>query len=130
MSTRKRAVRWGFACPQSKVSGRRLWGHFAAKFGPAENFFREHFVANFCPLVFIEAGGKNFTPEKLPRRRGRRTQRTHCDAHLRAVIAALEPQGDRREPTRKNAPGVRRGPGGGFKPAACSTSSRQPCREP
>ncbi|MBK8091786.1 MAG: single-stranded DNA-binding protein [Verrucomicrobiaceae bacterium] len=81
----------GFACPQSEVSGRRLWGHFAAKFGPGENFFREHFVANFCPLVFLEAGGKNFTPDKLPAAEAAALN-AHCDAHLRAVITALEPQ--------------------------------------
>ncbi|MBL9130225.1 MAG: single-stranded DNA-binding protein [Verrucomicrobiaceae bacterium] len=81
----------GFDCPQSEVSGRRLWGHFAARFGAAENFFAEHFVANFCPLVFIEAGGKNFTPDKLPAAEAAALN-VPCDAHLRAVIAALEPE--------------------------------------
>jgi single-strand selective monofunctional uracil DNA glycosylase len=81
----------GFDCPQSEVSGRRLWGHFAARFGAAANFFREHFVANFCPLVFIEAGGKNFTPDKLPAAEATPLNAL-CDAHLRAVITALEPQ--------------------------------------
>src|SRR5882672_8199035 len=37
----------GFACPRSEVSGRRLWGLFAARFGAAENFFRDHFVVNY-----------------------------------------------------------------------------------
>lgn len=81
----------GFDCPQSEVSGRRLWEHFATRFGAAENFFREHFVANYCPLVFIEAGGKNFTPDKLPVAEAV-TLNEHCDAHLRAVISALQPE--------------------------------------
>jgi len=36
----------GFDCPRSEVSGRRLWGLFAERFGTADKFFAEHFVAN------------------------------------------------------------------------------------
>ena len=81
----------GFDCPQSEVSGRRLWGHFAARFGTPEAFFREHFVANYCPLVFIETGGKNFTPDKLPIAEAAALNEP-CDTHLRAVITALQPE--------------------------------------
>lgn len=81
----------GFACDKSEVSGRRLWGLFAQKFGPAENFFKEHFVANYCPLVFMIASGANFTPDKLPAAEASRLE-TACDEHLRAVIAALKPE--------------------------------------
>jgi single-strand selective monofunctional uracil DNA glycosylase len=45
----------GFACTRSEVSGRRLWGLFAERFGSAEAFFAEHFVANYCPLAFLTA---------------------------------------------------------------------------
>ncbi|MDD5299094.1 MAG: hypothetical protein PHD65_01215 [Gallionella sp.] len=55
----------GWDCPRSEVSGRRLWGLFAERFGAADNFFAEHFVANYCPLVFM-AGARNVTPDKLP----------------------------------------------------------------
>jgi len=55
----------GFACARSEVSGQRLWGLFRARFGAPEAFFAEHFVANYCPLVFFE-GGRNLTPDKLP----------------------------------------------------------------
>jgi single-strand selective monofunctional uracil DNA glycosylase len=81
----------GFDCPQSEVSGRRLWGHFAQRFGKAEAFFKEHFVANYCPLVFIEEGGRNFTPDKLPAAEAA-TLNKHCDDHLCAVIATLQPE--------------------------------------
>ena len=81
----------GFDCPNSEVSGRRLWGLFAQRFGKAEAFFKEHFVANYCPLVFIEASGRNFTPDKLPAAETVALEKA-CDAHLRAVIAALEPE--------------------------------------
>ena len=56
----------GLASPRSEVSGRRLWGYFAQRFGTAENFFAEHFVLNYCPLVFMEDGARNLTPDKLP----------------------------------------------------------------
>ena len=41
----------GFACLKSEVSGRRLWGLFAERFGSADDFFRDHFVINYCPLI-------------------------------------------------------------------------------
>ena len=42
----------GFACTRSEVSGRRLWGAFKERFGTAEAFFKDHFVAN-CLSSFI-----------------------------------------------------------------------------
>lgn len=81
----------GFACKNSEVSGRRLWGLFAQKFGTAENFFKDHFVANYCPLVFMEEGGKNRTPDKLPARETEAMEAL-CDVHLRQVIYTLEPE--------------------------------------
>jgi len=81
----------GFDCHRSEVSGRRLWGWAAARFGPADAFFEQCFVLNYCPLVFLEASGRNFTPEKLPAAELRLLQDA-CDAHLRAAVAALQPQ--------------------------------------
>jgi single-strand selective monofunctional uracil DNA glycosylase len=80
----------GFACERSEVSGRRLWGLFQTRFGAAENFFKEHFVANYCPLAFF-AGGRNVTPDKLP---AHETDPLYaaCDAHLRSLITVLEPE--------------------------------------
>ncbi|MBI3415320.1 MAG: single-stranded DNA-binding protein [Verrucomicrobia bacterium] len=81
----------GFACARSEVSGRRLWGLFADRFGAAENFFGEHFVANYCPLAFLDEGGRNLTPDKL---RADETARLFaaCDEHLRQLITIMEPQ--------------------------------------
>ena len=81
----------GFACKRSEGSGKRLWGYFAQRFGKAENFFQEHFVANYCPLVFMVEGGGNFTPDKLPRAEASPIEAA-CDEHLRSVVAALEPE--------------------------------------
>jgi single-strand selective monofunctional uracil DNA glycosylase len=79
----------GFACPRSEVSGRRLWGLFQERFGSAEAFFAEHFVANYCPLAFFD-GGRNLTPDKLPAREAGPLYAA-CDAHLRELAAALRP---------------------------------------
>lgn len=79
----------GFACTRSEVSGRRLWGLFQQRFGDAESFFAEHFVANYCPLAFFE-GGRNVTPDKLP---AAETEPLYaaCDRHLRSLVDALQP---------------------------------------
>ncbi len=81
----------GFDCTQSEVSGRRLWGLFAQRFDSAEHFFREHFVANYCPLVFMEESGKNFTPDKLPTHESAPLTAA-CDRHLHSVVSAMQPE--------------------------------------
>lgn len=81
----------GFACARSEVSGRRLWGLFAERFGRAEDFFADHFVANYCPLAFFEETGRNLTPDKLSAAQAAPLLAA-CDAHLREVVATLQPQ--------------------------------------
>ena len=80
----------GFACQRSEVSGRRLWGLFRERFGSADCFFRDHFVLNYCPLVFMEESGKNRTPDKLPPLE-REALFAPCDEHLRQVVELLSP---------------------------------------
>ena len=80
----------GFACPRSEVSGRRLWGLFAARFGRAEDFFAEHFVVNYCPLAFFDAAGRNLTPDRLSTAQSTELFMA-CDAHLRCVVRLLQP---------------------------------------
>lgn len=81
----------GFACARSEVSGARLWGAIASHWKTPDRFFREHFVANYCPLVFMEANGRNRTPDKLPARE-RDPLFEACDRHLEALVDALEPE--------------------------------------
>ena len=81
----------GFECRRSEVSGRRLWGWAAARFGAAEHFFDQWFVLNYCPLVFLEESGRNFTPDKLPAATLRALQDA-CNRHLAAALAALAPE--------------------------------------
>jgi len=80
----------GFACTRSEVSGARLWGFFKGEFGTADRFFAKAFVANYCPLVFVEASGANRTPDKLPKSE-REPLYAACDQALGEVLAALAP---------------------------------------
>ena len=86
----KRLVQ-GLACPRSEVSGRRLWGLFAERFGTAKNFFADHFVANHCPLAFLEATGRNRTPDQLPATEAAPLLAA-SDKHLRRIVKILRPQ--------------------------------------
>ena len=81
----------GFACRRSEVSGKRLWGWAAARFGSAPAFFEHCFVLNYCPLVFMEASARNLTPDKLPAAVAAPLFKA-CDTWLRQVVAIYEPQ--------------------------------------
>jgi single-strand selective monofunctional uracil DNA glycosylase len=81
----------GFGCAQSEVSGRRLWGWAASRFGTAAAFFEDWFVLTYCPLGFLEASGRNFTPAKLPVAH-RRALNDACDRHLAIALDALQPE--------------------------------------
>ena len=80
----------GFACPRSEVSGARLWGWAKARYGTPDAFFHQAFVINYCPLAFMEASGRNRTPDKLPN-----AERTAlfavCDQTLAETIALFRP---------------------------------------
>ena len=81
----------GFDCGRSEVSGRRLWGLFSEKYPDADDFFSEHFVANYCPLVWMSETGANITPDKLPKEEMEPVEAA-CQEHLEKVIAALKPE--------------------------------------
>jgi single-strand selective monofunctional uracil DNA glycosylase len=86
----KRGIQ-GFDCARSEVSGRRLWGWAAARFGTAQRFFAQWFVLNYCPLALLEASGRNFTPDKLPAVVLTQLYAA-CDRHLATALEALAPQ--------------------------------------
>ena len=48
------------------MSGTRFWGWARDRFGTAERFFEQVYVANWCPLVFMSESGRNVPPDKLP----------------------------------------------------------------
>ena len=80
----------GLECAKSEVSGRRLWGLFAEKFPEAHDFFKDHFVVNYCPLVFMEESGKNRTPDKLVVSETKPLEEL-CDQHLLEIVEIFEP---------------------------------------
>jgi len=81
----------GFAATRSEVSGRRFWGLMNDRFGSARAFFRKNFVANYCPLMFLDSRGGNVTPDKLSKT-DREALFEICDRFLGETFRALEPQ--------------------------------------
>jgi len=81
----------GFACTRSEVSGTRLWDAIADHWGTPERFFAEHYIANYCPLLFMEETGRNRTPDKLAPQE-REVLFEACDRHLERIVQILEPQ--------------------------------------
>ena len=80
----------GFQCARSEISGSRLWGWAKQRFETAERFFERFFVVNYCPLCFMDEGGRNLTPDKLPARE-HRALFAACDAALAKIISELRP---------------------------------------
>ncbi len=81
----------GFACTRREVSGRRLWGWARDRFGTPERFFGRFFIANYCPLAFLERGGRNLTPNRLTARE-RAALLKPCDEALVALVEDLQPR--------------------------------------
>jgi single-strand selective monofunctional uracil DNA glycosylase len=80
----------GFSCPRCEVSGQRLWGWARERFGTPERFFERFFVANYCPLAFVEESGANRTPDHLPASE-RGPLLAACDEALLRVADVLRP---------------------------------------
>ncbi len=81
----------GFDCSRSEVSGRRLWSWAKETYETPDRFFETFFIANYCPLVFMEGpNGRNRVPEKLPKSE-RVPVFEACDDALRSTVALLQP---------------------------------------
>jgi len=85
----KRPVQ-GFQCHRSEVSGRRVWTWARSLFGDPDSFFSRFFVYNYCPLLFLEAGGRNRTPDRLTAAE-KAPLFLACDRALRRSCRALQP---------------------------------------
>ncbi|MCC6142798.1 MAG: single-stranded DNA-binding protein [Candidatus Hydrogenedentes bacterium] len=81
----------GFACRRSEVSGTRLWGWARDRFETPDRFFRRFFVWNYCPLCFMEASGRNFTPDKLSRAE-QQALFAACDQALAQLVQVMQPR--------------------------------------
>jgi single-strand selective monofunctional uracil DNA glycosylase len=86
----KRPVR-GLACSRSEVSGARLWGWAREVFETPEKFFARFFIANYCPLAFLEESGRNRTPDKL-KAEEKAPLLAICDRALRWTVGVLRPR--------------------------------------
>lgn len=81
----------GFSCTRSEVSGRRLWGWARKRFSRPSAFFERFFVANYCPLVFMESSGKNRTPNNIAAEE-RKPLLAACDKALVQTVGYLGPR--------------------------------------
>ncbi|MGM0596607.1 MAG: uracil-DNA glycosylase family protein [Myxococcota bacterium] len=81
----------GLSCRRREISGKRLWHWIKSRWKEPGEFFSEHFVANYCPLAFLEKGGRNRTPNRL--KKTEREQLFHiCDKFLLELIEKMEPE--------------------------------------
>ena len=80
----------GFATRREEISGSRFWGWARSVFGTPQQFFTRFFVANYCPLVFMEQSGRNRTPDRLPAAE-QRALFAPCDQALRQVARIIRP---------------------------------------
>jgi single-strand selective monofunctional uracil DNA glycosylase len=81
----------GFSSTKREVSGRRLWGWAQQAFQTPNRFFKRFFVANYCPLLFIEKSGRNRTPDQI-RVAERKPLEEICDHALRRTIDYFKPR--------------------------------------
>ena len=81
----------GFSCTKREVSGKRLWGWAQKTFQTPKRFFKRFFVANYCPLLFIEKSGRNRTPDQI-RAVERKPLQEICDHALRRTIEYFKPR--------------------------------------
>lgn len=81
----------GFACTRSEVSGRRLWGLFAESYPDPADFFKDHFIANYCPLVWMAESGANLTPDKMAKSEMAPVEAA-CLEHLVTVLKITKPK--------------------------------------
>ncbi len=78
----------GFDSPRREVSGKRMWTWVSERYGSADAFFSEHFMWNYCPLLFLESSGRNLTPNRL-QKKDRQELFALCDEALAAVTKIL-----------------------------------------
>jgi single-strand selective monofunctional uracil DNA glycosylase len=80
----------GFGCHRSEVSGRRVWSWARRAFETPERFFGRFLVFNYCPLLFLDEGGRNLTPDKL-KAAVRNPLQAACDRALKRAVELLSP---------------------------------------
>lgn len=80
----------GFQCKRREVSGQRLWGWARDRFETPQAFFERFFVANYCPLLFIDENGANRTPDRLAAA-DKKMLLAVCDHAIKQLVDCLDP---------------------------------------
>ena len=80
----------GFACSKEEPSGTRLWGLFRERYPNPQDFFENHLVLNYCPLLFLGETGRNVAAADLPKARAAELTDA-CDRALAEIVAVLNP---------------------------------------
>lgn len=78
----------GLTCTRIEVSGARFWGLFQRICKVPENFFKNCFVANFCPQAYLSESGKNITPPQLGPAEVEPINK-YCDASLVELVRLM-----------------------------------------
>jgi len=81
----------GFDSPRREVSGRRFWGLWKELYREAEIFFEDHYVHNYCPLLFLDQQGRNLTPNRL-KKADRDKLFPLCDGYLKTLLDWFQPE--------------------------------------
>nr|XP_971699.2 PREDICTED: single-strand selective monofunctional uracil DNA glycosylase [Tribolium castaneum] len=79
----------GFACTRSEVSGDRLWNVLKKLCGSPENFFKNCFIYNYCPIAMLRSDGGNLTPRDI---KDTQVLEEICDRHYFKIIELLQPE--------------------------------------
>ena len=79
----------GLDVKRVEMSGKRIWGT-VSELWSAEEFFSFATVFNYCPLCFLDEGGRNVTPDKLTLGDRKRIYEL-CDRYLEDVISIIKP---------------------------------------
>ena len=79
----------GLESTRNEVSGTRFWNLMKKLAKTPENFFRNCYVHNYCPLCFMTESGKNVTPSSLKVAQKEPLQ-SLCDRSLVEVVTALK----------------------------------------
>lgn len=75
----------GLQCTRGEQSGQRWWGLYQELCETPENFFRNCFVFNICPLAFFHSSGRNITPAEFKGTAKSRVQDVGSEYLLRAL---------------------------------------------
>lgn len=81
----------GLDCKREEPSGKRFWGVIQELCGEPENFFRNCWVHNICPIAFLTSTGRNITPIEIKGvAKGQLNEL--CMKYLKKVIDIFDPK--------------------------------------